>query len=342
MNELESWELTDFNIDGHITLSQKFGHLKMMRSDDGKLILASYANYGVIDQTQPTPTSFFNPDSTLGFVLDIGIQKEKRLTLISGFYFGSKMIQAQSQKKVSQAEFNQTLFEKIGTLVETYFQSGDNAKEIEAIKLQFLLDEYNNARLLYPNFYAESYLSLMRIIDSLTDAQGSYDYATFVAQISKQLNQEVFDKLTAMPVYADRLAKAQKLFNDCLAIATSKRWICETVMSSFNDADKFVFACFYSAYQYRNKFVHKEFPFPSVVRDAWGIEEDSGTAYISPTLGQSWCRFNRPTTGLQEGDLIDVHAIVGSESQDFQDTYFLLIPTWHWTHRWCQTSTCRH
>jgi hypothetical protein len=325
MGELESWELTDFNIDGHITLSQKFGHLKIMRSEDGALILVGNADYGLIDQTQPTPTSFFNPDTTLGFILDIGIQKEKKLTSGSGFYFGHQIIQAQSKKKVSQADFDQTLFEKIGTTVQAYFQSGDKVKEVEAIKLQFLLNEYNNARLLYPNFYAESYLNLMRIIDALDNTQNAYEYATFVAKISPKLNREIFGKLTVLPVYTDRLAKAQTLFYDCLTLTQSK----DAAMSSFSDADKFVFACFYSAYQYRNKFVHKGFPFPSVVKESWGIEEDSGTAYISPTLGQSWSRFHRPQTGLQNGDLIDVHAIVGANAQDFQNIYFLLVPTWH-------------
>lgn len=328
---LESWELTDFNIDGNISLSQKFGHLKVMRSDDGKLILAGYTNYGIIDQTQPTPTNFFNPDTTLGFILDIGIQKAKRLTYGSGFYFGQQMLHSQSQKKVSQADFNQNLFEKIGDKIQTLFQSGDNTKEIEAIKIQYLFDEYNNARLLYPNFYAESYLNLMRIIDALADVKGAYDYAIFVANITPKMNQEVFEKIKTMSAYADKLVKARSLFNKCLAHAKLKNWTAShDAMLLLNEADKFVFACFYSAYQYRNKFVHKGFPFPSIVKDSWGIEDDSGMAYISPTFGQSLSRFHRPETGLQDGDLLDIHAIVGNEAEDFKDTYFLLVPTWHY------------
>lgn len=296
------------------------------------MILVGDADYGVIDQTQLTPTIFFNPDTTLGFVLDIGIQKEKQLTYRSGFYFGTRYIHPQSQKKVSQADFDQALFEKIGDLVQSLFQSGDSAKEVEAIKLQFLIDEYNNARLLYPNFYAESYLSLMRIIDALkgTD-RGACDYATFVAQVSPQMDADVYAKLLPMPVYADRMQKATEIFDDWFARATTgrTRWECADAMSVFDNTAKFVFASFISAYQYRNNFVHNDFPFPSVVKDAIGIAEDAGTAYISPTLGQSWCRFSRPDTGLQDGDLIDIHEIVGAEAPNFQDKYFLLVPTWH-------------
>lgn len=325
-NEFESWELTDFNIKDHIILSPKFGQLKMMRSDDGLLILVEYSSYGVIDQKKDTPTTAFNTDTTLGFVLDIGIQKKKRLTMGHGFYFGSKMIDSQSNREVSQSDFDEVLFEKIGALVESYFQSGDPQKETEALKLQYLIDDYNNARLLFPNFYAESYLSLMRIIDALSGKEraNAVDFSVFTTTISPTLNQEIYDKLKAMGAYSDKLLKASTLFG--------KRWVDSRrpEMSSFSEADKFVFSCFYSAYQYRNKFVHQGFPFPSVVRDIYGSEVGSGIAYISPTFGQSLSRFNRVGgTGLQSGDLIDIHEIVGKEAQDFKDEYFLLVPTWY-------------
>lgn len=205
MDGCNSWELTDFNIDGGITLSQKFGHVQLRRVEDGTLILVGLSDYGMIDQTKTTPTNFFNPDTTLGFVLDIGIRKEKQLTYNSGFYFGNRYIYPQSQKKISQINFDQPLFERIGDLIQSYFQSGDRAKETEAIKLQFLIDEYNNARLLCPNFCSESYLGLMRVIDALADAQGACDYAAFVAQISPTINASLYAKLTAMEVYKDRI-----------------------------------------------------------------------------------------------------------------------------------------
>ena len=327
--ELESWELTDFNIDGHITLSQKFGQLKMMRSDDGLLILAEYAEYGRIDQEKDTPTGFFDPESTLGFVLDIGIQKKKRLTVGHGFYFGMPMIPTQSTRKVSQADFDKELFEKIGTTIQSNFQSGDKQKEIEAMRIQYLISEYNNARLLYPNFYADSYLSLMRIIDALSGAEGSWDFATFASKISPELNKAVYEKLKVMEVYKERLVKGATLFDSSLAKANKEGWGCAKDMSSFDEAGKLVFSCFFSAYQYRSKFVHQGFPFPSVVKDGYGIEDDSGTAYISPVLGMSFTRFNRPKTGWQEGDEIDIHDIIGAEGSKFKDTYFFLIPTWY-------------
>ena len=327
-NNFQSWELTDFNIKDPIILSQKFGQLKIMRSDDGFLILVEDSNYGAIDQTQDTPTTPFNVDTTLGFVLDIGIQKKKMLTYRSGLYLGTEVIYSQSKREVSQSDFDCSLFEKIGTLVESYFQSGEPEKELEALRLQYLINDYNNARLLFPNFYAESYLGLMRIIDALSGKQkaNAIDFSVFATIISSTLNQEVYDKLKTIEVYSDKLLKASALFSKCLADPKHQR----PEMSSFTEADKFVFSCFYSAYKYRNKFVHQGFPFPSVVKDIYGSEVGSGIAYISLSFGQSLTRFNRVGgTGLQNGDLIDIHKIVGNEAQDFKDNYFLLIPTWH-------------
>src|ERR1700720_3192472 len=104
--KFESCQLVDFNIQGQIILSEKFGLIKLLRSEDGLLILVGDANYGRIDQENPSPASFANPDSILGFVLDIGIQREKRLTYGHGFYFGTKLTQQQSSRIVSQKDFD--------------------------------------------------------------------------------------------------------------------------------------------------------------------------------------------------------------------------------------------
>lgn len=327
--ESESWKLTDFNIEGHIILDQKFGLIKIMRSEDGTLILVGDANYGIIDQTKPTPANFLNTSSLLGFVLDIGIQKEKWLTHGNGFYFGMELVPSQSKKKVSQKDFDGEIFQKIGLFIQNNYQSNDKPKEMEAIRTQLLLDTYNNARLLFPNFYAESYLNLMRIIDALSGAQGSYDFSVFVATASSALNEEIYKKLNAIEGYKSRIEIAIGIFDSCFKKATEKNWSCKSMMEKIDIAGKVVFGCFFSAYQYRNKFVHNGFPFPNTVKDAWGLEEDSGTAYLSPGLGISWSRMNRQD-GLKDGDLIDIHEVVAEdEVADFRDKYFQLLPTWH-------------
>ena len=191
-----------------------------------------------------------------------------------------------------------------------------------------------NVTALYPNFFAESYLNLMRIIDALADAKGAYEYSIFIAKIAPRMNQEVFEKIKAMSAYENKQVRAKTLFDKCLAKVTKEKWThCCTTMSLFSEADKFVFSCFYSAYQYRNKFVHKGFPIPDIVKQSWGVEDGSGMAYISPTFGQALSRFYRPGVGLQEGDLLDINTIVGNEAEDFKNTYFLLVPTWYYLKR---------
>jgi hypothetical protein len=327
--KFQAWKITEFNLQEQINLADKFGLIKIYRSDDGVLILVGDADYGLIDQNKPSPASFLRSDSILGFVLDIGIQREKMLTYGHGYYFGTELAQIQSKRPISQKDFDQNVFDKIGSLINTYYQSGDKHKEIEAIKIQLLFDTYNDARLLFPTFYAESYLSLMRILDSISHAKGRYDFATFIALISADLNNNICDKLKAVKTYKNRLIVAIDLFNDCLKKAKDKKWSCYKDMEKFDDSSKVIFSCFYSAYQYRNKFVHNGFPFPVTVKESWGLEDGSGTAYLNPALGISWSKNNRPN-GLEKGDSIDVHEIVGAEmAEDFKNKYFQLLPTWH-------------
>ena len=85
---------------------------------------------------------------------------------------------------------------------------------------------------------------------------GRFDFATFVAQLSYDLNKNIHDKLKALEAYRGRLDIAINLFNSCLEIARERNWACSDEMESFDDSTKIIFSCFYSAYQYRNKFVH--------------------------------------------------------------------------------------
>ncbi len=338
--KFESWKITDFNLNGQINLGNKFGLIKIMRSDDGTLILVGDAEYGVIDQEKPSTASFLRPDSILAFVLDIGIQREKMLSRESGFYFGIRLIREQSLRVVSQKDFDENIFEKIGFLIDSYSRSGDKPKETEAIRLQLLFDAYNDARLLFPNFYAESYLTLMRIIEAIGITRGGYDFASFAATISSRLNQDIYQKLNA--IYKDRIEKATELFNICLLEANQKGWKCYDKMVKLDIAGKVIFACFYSAYQYRNKFVHLGFPFPDTVKDSIGLGDDSGTAYLNPALGISWTKIHRPD-GLQEGDLIDIHQVVSEEEfKKFKDIYFQLLPTWYFMKRFTREALLNH
>lgn len=334
MEQFDSYELTPFNLKEHIVLTQKFGLLKILKSDDGKLILVAYADYGLIDQAKPSPAKIANQDAILGFVMDIGVRRERRLTVGSGFYFGSPLINTQSDRPIGQKDFDQTLFEKITNFIEDNYQSGDPIKELAAIKTDYLLETYNNARLLYPNFYNESYLSLMRIIDAITKSRGASEFALSVAQVSPELNEEIYKKISTIPTYTIRLEISKALFDECLQSAQSQQQPHAESMKQLDEAARFIFASFYSAYQYRNKFVHHGIPFPDTVKHMYDPSEDFGTNYLNPAEGMSHIKRHTPN-GVEEGDLIDFHSIVGNEQEvaNFKDKYFKLIPTWHFVKR---------
>jgi hypothetical protein len=330
--KINSFELIDFNLKGQIKLGGASGLIKLHRSEDGKLILTENFDYGLLDSEKVTLGSFAKSESILGFVLDIGIKKQKQLTFGGGFYFGLKLSHPQSQKVISQENFDESLFNDLNSKINTYYQSGEKHKEMEAIKMQLIIDAYNNARLMYPNFCSDSYLSLMRIIEATSSNRlNGISFAFFSATISPKSNQSIYEKIKA--VYKDRIKIATDLFNECLLEAQKNKFNYVQEMSKFNEADKLVYSCFYSAYQYRNKFVHIGFPFPDVVKNAMGVEKDLGTAYLDLSLGISWIKVYRPIEGLKDGDSIDIHEIVGKEAKDFKEKYFLLLPTWYFMKR---------
>jgi hypothetical protein len=327
-NELSSWELTDFNLQERINLGGHLGLVSLMRSADGHLILVEDANHGLIPQDGPSPAVFAGSNSILGFVLDIGIRRERMLTHGSGFYFGEKAPPRQSARPITAKSYDETLFSTIATKINTHYQSGEKSKEIAAIRLQHLLDMYNNARLLFPLFFRESYLEMLSIVESRQRYGGAGGLATFAAAVSPPFSQHAYDAVKDVAGYAARLTLAEKVFADCL----TKKWDCAADMQKLEAAGRFVFASFYCAYQYRNQFVHRGFPLPDTIKDAFGAEQGLGTAYLSPALGTSWHRIHRPD-GLEPDDLIDIHDVLvflGPEKlNSFKEEYFELLPTWY-------------
>ncbi len=342
---IDSFELTDFNlVGGAIKLDEKFGLIKIMRSDDGKLILARDGDYGVISPTAPTPATISDLDSTLGFVLDIGIRKEKALTFGHGLYFGMSLIKAtQSEKEVAQTDFDPLLLEKIVSTIDSKYHSRFSNSQRKALQLNHLFSAYNEARLLYPNFYTNSYLSLFRILDALSTAEGRYDFAVWVAKISSALNKEVYKKVSEMEVMRSKLQLVDSLFLRLLSAYRPPRRgpDLRPVMNSLSRYGKFVFVCFYSAYQYRSKFVHQGFPFPRIVLESF--EQEQGTSYLSSSFGEAHMKIFRPD-GLQDGDTVDIHKAInlrrGETLQDYKN-FFLLVPSWHWLKRLTRAALIR-
>lgn len=338
MNDgISSYELTEFNLKGQIKLSGKSGPLKLLRAQDNKLTLLTDFKVGLLNQEIPTPSRIGNVDDALAFVIDIGIRREKELTFANGLYLGNKLIQSQSTREVTQTDYNAQLMDDLEARIQGAYQSNEPAKETWAVKMTHLLKAYNNARLLFPNFLSESYLSLMRILDALFqyDALGSRigarEYALRVALVSPEFNGVVYEKIAAIEGYKDRIKAAEETFDKSLeAAAKEKLEDTKNAMLSLNVQDKLIFACFYSAYQYRNKFIHWGLPFPFTVGENWSSEDDNGTNYLHPSLGISFNKMFRPE-GWQKSDAIDFHSILRTEDDqnDFKNRHFLLLPTWH-------------
>jgi len=331
MSRFDSFELTAFNLEGQINLGERYGLIKILKSEDGKVVLVCDGEYGTLDQVNPTKLSVANTDAALGLVLDIGIRREKQLTIGGGFYAASPLRTVQSNRPIKQADFDEGLFEQIKGSLDRCFQSGVHAKELLAIRLNQLIETYNNSRLLFPNFYNESYLGLMRIIDAIGKTWGADEFALAAASISPTMNEDICEKIKKINPYGLRIQIALRLFDERLPQVSKEL---RGSVATLDSNGKIVFACFYSAYQYRNKFVHLGFPFPQIVTEARDIEQDLGTAYLSPVIGMHLPKRYSPG-GVQEDDLIEIHEALedAKTAADFKNKYFFLLPTWHFMKR---------
>jgi len=321
-----SWELYDFNLKKGevIDLRNKCGFQKIERDKNGILQLIGEDN--MRDAKKPAPSTIANPDSILGFVLDIGIRKEKFITNQTGCRFDIKLTLSQSKKEVSRKDFNKILFERIVSYINSNFQSSIEKRK-KALKLKHLFDSYNNARLLYPNFHNESYMNLMRIMEALSNTCRALGFAAYAALVSPKLNENIYQKASKTDSYKRRVEIANRLFQDCLKNTKNDKKV-QSQIENLDEPGKMIFSCFYSLYQYRNKFVHEGFPFPGTVTQSIGLENDSISAYLHPSSGSSFTKMFRPD-GLKKGDLIDIHESISQDNEKFREKYYLLLPTWY-------------
>jgi hypothetical protein len=325
---LSSWQLTSFNLKGEIVLGEeRFGLIKIYRSDDGMVALLGNDDAILSGPGKPIRLDFAAPDPILGFTLDTGIRRTKALTKGNGFYFGSHMLRPTLTRPITQDDFNARRFAWLTDAINNGFQHTDKIKVTDAIRCHHLLEAYNDALLMHAQFASESYLALLRIIEAVVGSSGGRPFAFGSAQISRALNAHVLMKLRTVDAYKERIDQATGLF----AAESTKPDLKQhtAAISGFDDAAKVVFACMLSAYRYRNKFMHIGFPFPSTVTETVGAADDSGMTYLHPSTGLKWPRYLRHE-GLEINDLIDMHEhIEPSEMQAFQETYFHLLPTWH-------------
>ncbi|MCK9352147.1 MAG: hypothetical protein M0P76_05160 [Candidatus Pacebacteria bacterium] len=327
-NSFDSWELTKFNLDGNIIIN-KYGILKIRKSDDGVIVLITDSNYLKLGKNN-SKNKISDPDSALAFALDIGIQKKRKLTT-SGFYDGGSMKNEKSNKVISSKNYNAGEFELINKRINSLFSKTET--EGDAFKLKNIFDIYNNAHLLRQNFYSESYIDLMRILDSLFSAINGVDFALKCCSVSAQFNKEVFERVNnGNTVGKERTNSSSHVLKYILdnKLNTKSNEQHKEKLENMTEEGKFVFSCLYSAYQYRNVWIHRGFPFP--------IPMTYTDDYFSLSMGQSFARFIRDT-GYEKKDLIDIHETIpkaipkgkrGHEHEvEMWGKMYLLLPTWY-------------
>jgi hypothetical protein len=330
MDTFESYDLLPFALEGQINLGEKRGLIKIYRSDDDHIILFRNSPYVSPSTTESTPHRVADIDAARGFVLDIGIRRTKWLAR-GGFYFGQSLVPPQSRRKVTQADYDADLFDWLVSALDRHYQSDNSESESLALRTNYLLQAYNNSRILFPSFHNESYLGLLRIVDAITKSWSADEFALSAAEISPALNREVYEKVAGVAAYQQRRLD---LAEQVATTRCSENHVLRERIQSLEKQARLTFSCLYSAYQYRNKFVHLGLPFPNTVTLTVNSAEDSGMNYLNPVEGISFIK-RQSSGGVKTGDLFDIHSVVADveEAARFRDLYFKLLPTWHFLKR---------
>ena len=142
----------------------------------------------------------------------------------------------------------------------------------------------------------------------------------------------MYEKVAGVAAYRQRRLD---LAEQVVATRCSENYFLRERIQSLDKQARFTFSCLYSAYQYRNKFVHQGLPFPQTVTHTTELAEDSGINYLNPAEVISLRKRLSPGGGVQAEDLFDIHSVVADteEAAEFRDLYFKLLPTWHFLKR---------
>jgi hypothetical protein len=244
---------------------------------------------------------------------------------------GKALVPPQSRRKVTQADYDADLFDRLVSALDRHYQSGNSESESLAVRTNYLLQAYNNSRILFPSYHNESYLGLLRIIDAITKSWSADEFALSAAEISPALNREVYEKVAGIAAYQQRRLD---LAEQVMSTRSNENHLLQQRMRSLDKQARLMFSCLYSAYLYRNKFVHSGLPFPYTVTLSINSADDSGMNYVNPAEGISFIK-RQSSGGVTTKDLFDMHSVVPDveEAARFRDQYFKLLPTWHFLKR---------
>lgn len=322
------------NLKENIDLKSKAGLVCIRRAMAGsdEVILVADDRFNDVNQT-------FKPLPLLTLFLNKGIDIKAQITHGDSYtpYPFDYEIGLLDGKNYDEQKFEQ-FFSKLNALCK----SKTTQINRKGRKIANLLHIYQNAHLLIPKFYDESYLNLLRILDAQAQIETSNAilFPNWIIKIllkgSKKFMKKIFQDIASIKVFQiEHLPLAMKLFKSKKKEFSKPQFAQHITLSNYSeDCMKFLYSILYVLYEYRNKYIHEAFLLPHKIQARPRRNELEGLSYLDASFGESHMLTYDPEKGSES---IDVHKILrqtkkkGSKKptgKDFQD-YYLLLPTWH-------------
>jgi len=304
---------------GTIDLKGKAGLIKIRQIEDtGEVILDTDNTFNKVG------SNYFNVLSLLSLFLNKGFKIEKTLTF-NGFYLPLQLFPRSIP--LSGDNYNPVLFENYYKKINILCSSNITRVYQKGTKIKNMLSIYNNSFLMLPNFYDESYLNLIRILDFHRFPKNSDSFFfpdKTIRILSRRFVKEIYKRIQKNDLYENHhIPTALKLFNKIQNQIRAK-------VVNYNlyntDAIKFFYIVLYVLYQYRNKFVHDGFPFPGKIKYQHTGDLDT-INYFDISVGESHITGYNPYQGF------DIHmglnqSFEKEKGREFK-RFYLLLPKWY-------------
>lgn len=290
---------------------KKSGLIKIRKiSNTNEVVLDVYDNFMKVGN------NYFNSIDLLSYFFNIPICLEKYLTY-SGNYVPINLRQKRNLIK-SIDSFNSDLFDKYFLELNKMCSSKDKKLYKNGRKIDDILRIYHNAQKLFPEFYEESYLNFIRILDVIVKGNGAVDFSDkIIKKIDKKFIKKNLSQIDRK-YYKEHIRYSKILFN-CKGKSPKNKLF-------YNEEDKKIFySMLWSAYEYRNKEIHNGFKLPNKIKEYY-----EGFSILGISRGESHIM------DYENGIFQDIHnELPNRTKRGYRNykKYYLLLPSWYFLNK---------
>lgn len=266
----------------------------------------------------------FDSIDLLSYYFDVPINLEKRLTY-SGSYIPLSLKQSRILIRKNN-NFDSNKFDEYFIKLNKMCSAADKKIFKKGVKISNILHIYQNAQKLFPEFYEESYINLIRILDLIVEAGNARQWSNcIVKKTSKYFIKENFSKLDKKK-YKEHIYYANKIFISKSKSPCPKNTRRSPNNISFydNECKKIFYSILWCVYEYRNKWIHNGFKFPYKIKEYFKNFDILG---ISLGEGRILDYENSIFQDIHE-ELSKTKKWKGKRYLRNYKKYYLLLPTW--------------